>query len=152
MASRQVIAACTRAPGVMATRTLKSPRERLATLLTVPFMNCGAKLPVYALLVGLLIERHEGIARRRWLIASIVANVGVLAIFKYYGFLTENIEAMVRAAGWSGYSIPDLGIILPIGLSFIGTAWSEATLLRLGYAFERRAGGWRAPSFRPSAG
>jgi ferrous iron transport protein B len=29
-------------PGVMATRTLKSPRERLATLLTVPFMNCGA--------------------------------------------------------------------------------------------------------------
>ncbi|MCG8616173.1 MAG: ferrous iron transport protein B, partial [Desulfobacterales bacterium] len=36
-------------PGVMATRTLKSPKERLATLLTVPFMNCGAKLPVYAL-------------------------------------------------------------------------------------------------------
>ncbi|MGD9279588.1 MAG: ferrous iron transport protein B, partial [Desulfobacterales bacterium] len=28
-------------PGIMATRTLKSPRERLATLLTVPFMNCG---------------------------------------------------------------------------------------------------------------
>jgi ferrous iron transport protein B len=40
-------------PGVMATRTLKSPRERLATLLTVPFMNCGAKLPVFALLIGL---------------------------------------------------------------------------------------------------
>ena len=39
-------------PGVMATRTLKSPRERLATLLTVPFMNCGAKLPVFALLVA----------------------------------------------------------------------------------------------------
>ncbi|MBW2430510.1 MAG: ferrous iron transport protein B, partial [Deltaproteobacteria bacterium] len=39
-------------PGVMATRTLKSPRERLATLLTVPFMNCGAKLPVFALLIA----------------------------------------------------------------------------------------------------
>ena len=39
-------------PGVMATRTLKSPRERLATLLTVPFMNCGAKLPIFALLVA----------------------------------------------------------------------------------------------------
>ncbi len=39
-------------PGVMASRTLKSPRERLATLLTVPFMNCGAKLPVFALLVA----------------------------------------------------------------------------------------------------
>lgn len=39
-------------PGVMATRTLRSPKERLATLLTVPFMNCGAKLPVFALLVA----------------------------------------------------------------------------------------------------
>jgi ferrous iron transport protein B len=39
-------------PGVMATRTLKSPRERLATLLTVPFMNCGVKLPVFALLIA----------------------------------------------------------------------------------------------------
>lgn len=39
-------------PGVMATRTLRSSKERLATILTVPFMNCGAKLPVYALLVG----------------------------------------------------------------------------------------------------
>jgi ferrous iron transport protein B len=46
-------------PGVMATRTLKSPRERLATLLTVPFMNCGAKLPVFALLIATFFARHE---------------------------------------------------------------------------------------------
>lgn len=39
-------------PGVMATRTLRSSRERLATLLTAPFMNCGAKLPVFAMLIA----------------------------------------------------------------------------------------------------
>lgn len=39
-------------PGVMATRTLRDPKERIATLLVVPFMNCGAKLPVYAMLIG----------------------------------------------------------------------------------------------------
>lgn len=39
-------------PGVMASRTLRSSRERMATILTVPFMNCGAKLPVFALLVA----------------------------------------------------------------------------------------------------
>jgi len=39
-------------PGVMATRTLKDPQARLATILTVPFMNCGAKLPVYSLLIA----------------------------------------------------------------------------------------------------
>ena len=47
-------------PGVMAARTLKSPKERLATLLTVPFMNCGAKLPVYALLVAAFFCRKSG--------------------------------------------------------------------------------------------
>lgn len=39
-------------PGVMASRTLRSSRERMATILTIPFMNCGAKLPVFALLVA----------------------------------------------------------------------------------------------------
>jgi ferrous iron transport protein B len=39
-------------PGIMATRTLKDPKARLATILVVPFMNCGAKLPVYSLLIG----------------------------------------------------------------------------------------------------
>ena len=39
-------------PGVMATRTLKDPQARLATILVVPMMNCGAKLPVYAVLIG----------------------------------------------------------------------------------------------------
>ena len=39
-------------PGVMATRTLKDPKARLATILAVPFMNCGAKLPVFSLLIA----------------------------------------------------------------------------------------------------
>jgi ferrous iron transport protein B len=39
-------------PGIMATRTMKEPKERLVTMLVAPLMNCGAKLPVYALLIG----------------------------------------------------------------------------------------------------
>ncbi|MDY6972991.1 MAG: ferrous iron transport protein B [Thermodesulfobacteriota bacterium] len=49
-------------PGVMATRTLRSPRERLATLLTAPFMNCGAKLPVFALLIAAFFAEKEAVA------------------------------------------------------------------------------------------
>ena len=48
-------------PGVMAARTLKSPRERLTTILTVPFMNCGAKLPVFALLVATFFAQYEAL-------------------------------------------------------------------------------------------
>jgi len=37
-------------PAIMAARTLKSPRDRIVTILVIPFMSCGAKLPVYVLL------------------------------------------------------------------------------------------------------
>jgi ferrous iron transport protein B len=39
-------------PGIMATRTIDSRRERLATILVAPFMSCSARLPVYALVIG----------------------------------------------------------------------------------------------------
>ena len=39
-------------PAIMATRTIREPRERLATIMVVPLMSCSARLPVYALLIG----------------------------------------------------------------------------------------------------
>ncbi len=39
-------------PGIMATRTIEDPKDRLATILVVPLMSCSARLPVYALLIG----------------------------------------------------------------------------------------------------
>ncbi len=66
-------------PGVMATRTLKSPRERLATLLTVPFMNCGAKLPIFALLIAAFFSRHEAVIM---FIITIGAWAGALLVAK----------------------------------------------------------------------
>lgn len=66
---------------------------------------------------ALLIESAEGRRRKAYLALSIVANVGVLAVFKYYNFLNHNIEALVTACDLK-YSIPDLTIVLPIGLSF----------------------------------
>ena len=45
-------------PGVMAARTLRSPKEKLATLLTAPFMVCGAKVPVFILLAAAFFPEH----------------------------------------------------------------------------------------------
>ena len=39
-------------PGVMATRTLRSPKEKLATLFVTPYMTCGAKVPVFLMLTA----------------------------------------------------------------------------------------------------
>jgi len=66
-------------PGVMAARTLKSPRERLATLLTAPFMNCGAKLPVFALLVAAFFSSHEALMM---VLITAVAWIGALLAAK----------------------------------------------------------------------
>ena len=42
-------------PGIMAARTIPSPRDRLATILVSPFMTCSARLPVYTLLIAAFI-------------------------------------------------------------------------------------------------
>jgi ferrous iron transport protein B len=67
-------------PGVMATRTLKSPRERMATLLTVPFMNCGAKLPIFALLIAAFFAKHEALIM---FMITIGAWTGALLVAKF---------------------------------------------------------------------
>ncbi|MGE4506050.1 MAG: ferrous iron transport protein B, partial [Desulfovibrionaceae bacterium] len=67
-------------PGVMAARTLRSPKERLATILTAPFMACGAKVPVFLLLAGAFFPGSAGnalfwITLLSWAMALIVARV-----------------------------------------------------------------------------
>ncbi len=48
-------------PGIMATRTLPSARDRLATMLSAPLMTCSARLPVYLLLIGLLVPSDAAV-------------------------------------------------------------------------------------------
>ena len=66
-------------PGVMATRTLRSPKERLATLLTVPFMSCGAKLPVFALLVAAFFANNEATIM---VVITLISWIGALLTAK----------------------------------------------------------------------
>ncbi|XPV77206.1 MAG: ferrous iron transport protein B [Desulfovibrio sp.] len=67
-------------PGVMAIRTLRSPKEKLATMLVAPFMVCGAKVPVFLMLVAAFFPGIEakvmfGITGFAWLIALMSARV-----------------------------------------------------------------------------
>lgn len=66
---------------------------------------------------GILIENADHKTKKKYLFLSVFANIGVLAIFKYYNFLNDNLSEMFS---WIGNSnpIPHLDIILPIGLSF----------------------------------
>jgi D-alanyl-lipoteichoic acid acyltransferase DltB (MBOAT superfamily) len=100
---------------------------RWAWLLLASCYFYMAFVPIYILILagtivvdyfaGIWIDKCVGKKRKAALVVSIVANVGVLAIFKYYNFINENIGALLN---WTGHSnpIPYLTILLPIGLSF----------------------------------
>ena len=46
-------------PGIMSTRSIQDPRDRLATILVAPLMTCSARLPVYALLIGAFVPAKD---------------------------------------------------------------------------------------------
>jgi amidase len=55
-------------------------------------------------------------------------------------------------AGYPHISVPAGDVFgLPVGISFFGRAWSEATLIRLAYAFEQATHHRRVPRFAPAA-
>lgn len=55
--------------------------------------------------------------RRLYLIVSLVLNLGLLGFFKYFGFFTESLAALLTSAGVSA-PLPVLNIVLPVGISF----------------------------------
>jgi ferrous iron transport protein B len=63
-------------PGIMATRTIENPKDRLATILIAPFMSCSARLPVYTLMIAAFFTGQKKILG--------VLSVGVLIIMAMY--------------------------------------------------------------------
>lgn len=84
-------------------------------------------VPVYILILaftivvdyfaGILIENAGGKRRKLFLVMSLAANIGVLAFFKYYNFLNENLAQITHFFSVD-YALPALSILLPVGLSF----------------------------------
>ena len=67
---------------------------------------------------GILIaEAPSQQLKQRYLLLSLISNIGILAFFKYYNFLDDNITGLAKVFG-VGLNIPYLHWLLPIGLSF----------------------------------
>lgn len=76
-------------PGIMATRTIPNPRDRLATIMIAPLMTCSARLPVYALIIGAFIPNRaigffnlQGIVLFLLYLAGIGTAMGVAFLLK----------------------------------------------------------------------
>ncbi|MBC7988477.1 MAG: ferrous iron transport protein B [Luteimonas sp.] len=71
-------------PGIMATRSIQDPRDRIATIMVAPLMTCSARLPVYALLIGAFIPQQQ---------VAGVLNLQGLVLFALY--LAGIVSALV---------------------------------------------------------
>ncbi|ESH87854.1 iron transporter FeoB, partial [Cupriavidus sp. HPC(L)] len=79
-------------PGIMATRTIQDPRDRLTTILVAPLMTCSARLPVYALLIGAFIPADtvmgvfnlQGLVLFALYVAGIVSALVVAYALKFF--------------------------------------------------------------------
>ncbi|RAK62734.1 MBOAT family O-acyltransferase [Hymenobacter edaphi] len=112
--------------------------------------SCGfymAFIPVYLLILlftiaidyvaGIQIEQAQGRRRKQFLVLSLVANLGVLAVFKYYNFFIDNVNDLLDSLHITHHALPYLSIILPIGLSF-------HTFQAMSYTIEVYRGNFRA--------
>ena len=73
-------------PGIMATRTIPAPRDRLVTILVAPLMTCSARLPVYALLIGAFVP------------AAAIGPFGLQGLVLLGLYLTGSLSALAVAA------------------------------------------------------
>ena len=84
-------------PGIMGTRVIANPRDRLATILAAPFMTCSARLPVYALLIAAFVPP------RTWLGGLVNLQGLVLLAFYLLGMVGAIFTAfLINRLAFSG--------------------------------------------------
>lgn len=78
-------------PGIMATRTIASRKDRLVTILVAPLMSCSARLPVYTLIIGAVFAANHrvlgiftvgGLVLMSMYLLSVFMGIGIAALFK----------------------------------------------------------------------
>jgi ferrous iron transport protein B len=165
-------------PGIMATRTIQNPRDRLTTIMIAPLMTCSARLPVYALIIGAFIPRRavwgglelQGIVLFALYIAGIASAMAVAFALKRSGKGGGFQALMLELPAYHWPNLRNLGIGLwqrvEIFMSRVGTIilalmvilWAlssfpapppGATGPPIQYSIAGHLGAWLAVLFKP---
>jgi ferrous iron transport protein B len=120
-------------PGIMATRTIQNPRDRLATIMIAPLMTCSARLPVYALVISAFIPRRtvwgglelQGLVLFALYVIGVVSAMAVAFVLKRSGPGTRFQSLMLELPAYHWPNLRNLVIGLwqrvEIFLSRVGT-------------------------------
>jgi ferrous iron transport protein B len=165
-------------PGIMATRTIQNPRDRLATIMIAPLMTCSARLPVYALIISAFIPRRtvwgglelQGVVLFALYIAGVASAMAVAFVLKLSGKSGGFQALMLELPAYHWPNLRNLGIGLwqrvEIFMSRVGTIilalmvilWAlssfpapppGATGPAIQYSIAGHLGAWLAVLFKP---
>jgi ferrous iron transport protein B len=165
-------------PGIMATRTIQNPRDRLATIMIAPLMTCSARLPVYALIIGAFIPRRtvwgglelQGIVLFALYVVGVASAMAVAFVLKHSGRGSSFQALMLELPAYHWPNLRNLGIGLwqrvEIFMSRVGTIilalmvvlWAlssfpapppGATGPPIQYSIAGHLGAWLAVLFKP---
>jgi ferrous iron transport protein B len=120
-------------PGIMATRTIQNPRDRLATIMIAPLMTCSARLPVYALIISAFIPARtvwgglqlQGVVLFALYIVGVVSAMAVAFVLKRSGKSAHLQALMLELPAYHWPNLRSLAIGLwqrvEIFMSRVGT-------------------------------
>lgn len=165
-------------PGIMATRSIADPRDRLTTILVAPLMTCSARLPIYTLLIAAFIPRRDvlGVFNLQGLVLFVLYFAGIasaLAVAWVIKRLRRDKSEHMLVMELPSYRVPSPrsvlvglweravifvrrvgGILLALTvllwfLSSFPAPPENATLPPIDYSFAGRIGHWMAHVFAP---
>ncbi len=83
-------------PAIMATRTLESRRDRIMTMLIVPFMSCSARLPLYILIVSAFFPVKQGLVLLSVYVIGILLSIGTALLLKKTFFAKSSVPFVME--------------------------------------------------------
>lgn len=165
-------------PGIMATRSIQDPRDRLATIMVAPLTTCSARLPVYTLLIGAFIPKQtimgmfnlQGLVLFSLYLFGIVSVFAVAYVMKRFNKVKSEHALLLELPSYRLPNIRNLliglwdrariflrrvgGIILTLTvllwfLSSFPAAPVDAVLPAIEYSFAGKIGHFLVPLFAP---
>ena len=99
-------------PGVMASRTLPSERDRKMTILLTPFMSCSAKLPIYSLFAAAFFPKYAGLVMVLLYFTGILVGVLAALLLKSTVFKGEAVPFVMELPNYRLPSLKNVGLLL----------------------------------------
>lgn len=99
-------------PGVMASRTLPSERDRKMTILLTPFMSCTAKLPIYAFFTAAFFPKYEALVMICLYVFGIVMGIVMALVFKKTAFKGEAVPFVMELPNYRMPGAKNVGHLL----------------------------------------